>query len=298
MKSGPIDCLIIGGGPAGLTAAIYLARFRREVTLVDSGASRACLIPVTHNLPGHPNGISGQEFLSRLRTQASRYGVDPFCAEVTNVDFSEDGLLLARHTAGETKARKILVASGLIDVPPDHPQLVQTVQWGGLRYCPICDAFEVKDQRIGLIGANARCLNEAIFLLHYSKQITVLTMGAKFLCSAAQQENATNAGIRIIRDAVSAIKVTDRKIEFIELESGERLVFDTLYSAQGTKIRADFLASLSPELDQDGALVVGSHQETSIKGVFAAGDVVHGLNQMTVAMGQAAIAATAIHNRL
>src|SRR5262245_29965903 len=175
VASGPeIDCLVIGGGPAGLTAAIYLARFRRNIVLVDSGSSRAALIPNSHNYPGFA-GISGDEFLAKLRAQARRYGAA-----------LEHGTVESLHPAGQTlharidgqtlAARKVLLATGIVDEKPALPSLPEFIYRGGVRFCPICDGYEVMDKRIAVVGPFAKAIKKALFLRAYSRHIAVLPL--------------------------------------------------------------------------------------------------------------------------
>src|SRR3954463_12990988 len=112
-----LDCLIVGGGPAGLTAAIYLARYRRKTRLIDSGESRAALIPESHNYPGF-RGIGGPDLLRRLRDQAGLYGGVLERARVSALDRGEDGAFIARTGDSEIQARFVLLAAGLIDETP------------------------------------------------------------------------------------------------------------------------------------------------------------------------------------
>ena len=133
-----VDCLVIGGGPAGLTAAIYLCRFRRSVAVVDSGFSRASLIPETHNYPGFAGGISGTDLLLHFREQALRYGAQIDRGTVTGLEAANDGLR-ARLVDRSITARKVVMATGIIDEKPALPSLPEFIYRGGVRFCPICD---------------------------------------------------------------------------------------------------------------------------------------------------------------
>src|SRR5579862_1380488 len=116
-KRGPamqVEALIIGGGPAGLMAAIYLTRFRRKVCVVDAGASRAALIPRSHNLPGFPDGIPGPELLARMEQQLRELGVFALRAEVRALE-RDDGAFRARHAGGEIRAERVILATGIVD---------------------------------------------------------------------------------------------------------------------------------------------------------------------------------------
>jgi thioredoxin reductase (NADPH) len=170
-----VDCLVIGGGPAGLTAAIYMARFRRNVLLLDSGASRAALIPRTHNYPGFVAGISGPELLADLRAQAQEYGAVLQQDTVAKLETGGSGFL-ARCEARTLTARTIILATGIVDEKPALPSLPEFIYRGGVRFCPICDGFEAMDKRIAVVGLAHRALKKALFLRTYSRDVIVLPL--------------------------------------------------------------------------------------------------------------------------
>jgi thioredoxin reductase (NADPH) len=148
----PVDCLIVGGGPAGLVAATYLARYRRSVLVADEGESRAALIPESHNYPGYA-GISGPDLLALLRRQAEQFGARLVKGRVEAIQPEAEQLFTARVQGIDVQARTILMATGIIDTEPDFPGVKQALKTGALRYCPICDGFEAMDQRIGVLAA-------------------------------------------------------------------------------------------------------------------------------------------------
>jgi thioredoxin reductase (NADPH) len=139
-----IDCLIVGGGPAGLTAAIYLARYRRDAVLVDEGVSRAKLIPASHNYPGF-QGITGLDLLARLREQALLYGATLEHGRVTTVQRGGEGGFIAQQSGRDISARTVLLATGLVDESPDIEGIGPDVYGGAVRFCPICDGYEATE---------------------------------------------------------------------------------------------------------------------------------------------------------
>ena len=297
MQAEQLDCAIIGGGPAGLTAAIYLARFRRRFILFDAGESRADWIPISHNHAGYPDGIPGSELLDRMRAQAERYGSQIQFASVDRLERTNEGFALRM---GETRcsARTVLLATGVIDVEPELPNLFHAVQNGLIRHCPICDAYEVIDQKLAVLGHGTSGLEEAAFLAHYSSDVTLLTLGQPMDPTLDDYRRMVEKGLRIVQEPVVEVCVERGRIARLILANGEGLAFDTVYSALGCKPRNNLARAIGAKLGDDGRLVLGNRQETSVPGCFAAGDIVQGLNQISVAMGQAAVAATTIHNRL
>jgi thioredoxin reductase (NADPH) len=299
-----VDCLIVGGGPAGLTAAIYLARFRRTLAVVDEGLSRAALIPLSHNLPGYADGISGPALLTRLRAHALRYGVTPEIAVIGDLSALSDGSFCASVDAPsqrEIRARTVLLATGVSDVEPRLPNLEHAIRQGYVRHCPICDGFEVIDLSVAVIGYGASGVSEAMFLRNYTERVTLMTLGETINLSASEIGQLEAARIRVIETPVTKVFTEANRIVGLKLEDGSEHAFDTLYSALGCCVNSALGRKLGARTDEPegtGALVVDEHQRTNVPGLYAAGDVVLALNQIAVAYGSAAIAATEIHNSL
>ncbi|PTE19182.1 NAD(P)/FAD-dependent oxidoreductase, partial [Cereibacter changlensis JA139] len=194
----PFDCLVIGGGPAGLTAAIYLARFRRKVALVDSGQSRAALIPRSHNHPGYPDGIRGVSLLAQMREQAARFGVTPVDAEVTGAQRDRDGGFLLRAGEDSFAAPHLVLATGVRDHVPPVSDPLRHVREGLIRQCPVCDAYEVIDRPVAIIGAGACAAGEALFLRHYTADLVLLTLGKPLKLEAETRARLQAAGVGIV----------------------------------------------------------------------------------------------------
>lgn len=284
------DALIIGGGPAGLMAAVYLARFRRRVIVLDSGKSRAALIPRTHNAPAFPDGIEGEALLERLRVQATEFGAEHIAATAERVRLREDGGFLVETEDGRFEARTLLIATGVINVElplDDHDDAVRA---GLLRYCPICDAHEVKDKRIAIVGNSARSAGEVDFLRTYSQDVSLVAASeeAADVFAGAGCENRGVASRIAPNGHGVAITMTDGAVES----------FDTMYSCLGVIPQTALAEQLGIQLAQEKTIETDRRQQTSVDGAYAAGDVVHALDQIAVAFGHAAIAATAMHNRL
>lgn len=284
------DALIIGGGPAGLMAAVYLARFRRRVIVLDSGKSRAALIPRTHNAPAFPDGIEGEALLERLRLQATEYGADLIGATAERVCRRDEGGFVVETEDARFETRTLLLATGVVNVEPPLENHDGAVRAGLLRYCPICDAHEVKDKRIAVVGNSARSASELDFLRTYSPHVSLVAANAeasRVLEAAGCELRGVAAGIEASNGNVS-----------IALESGGVERFDTMYSCLGVRPQSALAEQLGMQLAQEKTIEVDKQQRTSIVGAYAAGDVVHALDQIAVAFGHAAIAATAMHNLL
>ncbi len=286
-----LDTLIIGAGPAGLTAATYLGRFRRRAVVIDAGESRARWIPKSHNIPAFARGIGGHELLAQLREQAIRYGAEIRPGHVDSIARRGDGFAVALGDC-ELVSRFVLLATGVHDHLPDLDGCEEAVLRGLLRVCPICDAFETTGREIAIIGTGEHARREAQFLLTYSDRITLVDVGGQG--DLTQRETP---GIRVIRSELRDLVIESNRL-VLRRPGAEPFVFDVAYSALGCSPQNELAASLGARMDDSNALRVNSHQQTSIEGLYAAGDIVRGLNQVVVAAAEAAIAATDMHNKL
>jgi thioredoxin reductase (NADPH) len=294
----PVDCVIVGGGPGGLTAAIYLARFHRRFVLIDAGESRASWIPRSHNHPGFPDGVNGIELLERMRAQLRQHDSDVNVGTVTSLKCQPDGLFSATCDGIGVTASHVILATGVVDVEPPLPNALEAVRRGLVRQCPICDGYEMTDRKLVVIGRDDQGLGEALFLRTYTADITLVTLGQPLALSAENRRLMGEAGLRAVETPVTEIACEGDRIARLEFSDGSALTFDAIYSALGIHPRADLAALLGVELHPDRRIVTDTHQRTSIEGCYAAGDIVTGLNQIGVAMAHGEIAAVDIHNRL
>lgn len=291
------DVIIVGGGPAGLTAAIYLSRFHLRTLVIDSGQSRAASIPLTRNHAGFPDGIAGTELLARMRAQASLYGTAFLHATADYITQIDDGFTIS---AGQQafQARAVLLATGVVNRRPDMVQAVHdaALASGLIRYCPICDGYEITDKRIAVIGSGDHGAKEALFLRGFSADITVIASSASAPLPKERQAQLDAAGIDQVSGPPGAVAIADNRIT-VETSAG-LLSFDTLYPALGSDIRSELAVALGALASDEGCLTVDAHQRTSVAGLYAAGDVVLGLDQISHAMGEGGVAATTIRNDL
>ena len=291
------DTLIIGAGPGGLTAAIYLRRFRREVKLIDKGNSRLSLIPVTHNFPGFPDGIQGHQLLDNLRCQLGKYGGEVTEGEVAGVR-REGEIFVAQCDGGEVRARTVVVATGIADAGLPIENWREAVSAGAVRLCPVCDGFDVLDKRIAIISSTNNAVGHALFMRTFSASVTLFERDREFVMPLEQREQLHAAGVRYIDSPVLGVSMSHAMKPVINTEDGEDHHADVVYPMLGEKARSELAMSLGARASDCNEIEVDEHQGTSVPGLYAVGDVVKGLNQISVAAGQAAIAATHIHSLL
>lgn len=292
-----LDCLIVGGGPAGLTAAIYLARFHLNILVIDDGNGRAASIPCTHNLAGFPRGISGKEILMRMREQAQLFGAkieDDYVARVGSIERG----FCATWGGGSIEAKTVLLATGTQNrrPPMDESLHDEALARGLIRYCPICDGYEVTDKRVGLIGSDRHGVAEAIFLRSYTADVTLIAPDKALRLKTEEAEKLKVAEIEPVDGPARAVAISG---DCIVVETAEgTYTFDSLYVALGSDPHVLLAKELGARLGEKGCVAVDDHQRTSVPGLYAAGDVVIGLDQISHAMGEGGVAATTIRNDL
>ena len=294
-----LDCLIVGGGAAGLTAAVYMGRYKRRALVLDDGGSRLQWIPRTRNVPGFPDGIEGPELLARMRTHAANYGIATERTRVERIERLADGSFRAESPQGRWRARFLLLATGARDVEPEIEGIRDAMKAGQVRYCPICDGYETQGQRVAVLGRGRHGLRESIFIANWAQELTWLAMATQEEVALPELARLRDAGVRIADSPPHRIEcgVGGAGVR-VELQNGQVLEFDTLYPALGLHHACELATAVGARARADGQLEVDAHQQTTVDGLYVAGDVAVDLNQISVAAGHAAIAATAIHNRL
>lgn len=293
------EVIVIGAGPAGLTAALYLARFRRDVLVLHDGKSRALRIPKTHNAPGFPDGIEGPELIDRMTRHATEYGARIEEAEVAGIERMGDGFWLSSSDGRDWECRAVILASGILlnEVELPHDVHETAIAAGVLRYCPICDGYEHRDSRIGVIGCDSDGAAEALFLRQYSADVTLMPLHHPDLSSEQAREMA-DAGIIVKTGELVGLEPHADRMDVRLAGEAEPLVFDVVYPALGCKPRAELAARLGIDPGEEGCVPAAAVRHSGVPGFYAAGDVVEGLDQVSVVMGHGAMAATNAHNWL
>lgn len=290
-----IDCLVVGAGPGGLTTAVYLSRFHRRVLVADGGRSRASLIPVSHNYPGFPPGISGAELLARLREQAVGYGATVEAGRVESLCKQGSGFL-ATLNGRALSARRVVLATGIVDTLPQMDQPYDAIAQAIVRLCAICDGYEVNGDNVAIYGEVHCAIGHAMFLRNFTDRVTVVAATDEVASDEAACA-ARDAGIALVHDQVVDIRVEDDQVR-LTTRKGQSHGFDIVYPCLGSRTCSELAVRLGARTNEQGALQVDAHQRTTVAGLYAVGDVVDSLKQISVAVGQAAVCATAVHGSL
>jgi len=291
------DVLVVGGGPAGLTAALYTTRLGHSTKVINRGGGRAAMMLDTHNVIGVTEEVSGNGFLQTAVDQIESYGADYEREKVESVERveGEDGDGRFHVVAGDTEvlAKQVVLATGFSDVRPDPP-LPRTGR--GLHWCLHCDAYMFVDEPVFVMGTGESAARVAMIMLNFTPEVDVLTRGAEPEWSAETDEQLRAHPIDIVEEEITGIeKGEDGWLESLEFEDGTRREYRGGFPMYGSAYNNELAESLGCELGDDGTVSVDDHGRTSVDGVYAVGDLVPGHNQIPVAMGQGAKAGIAIH---
>jgi thioredoxin reductase (NADPH) len=294
------DCAVIGGGPGGLVAALYLRRFRRRAVLFNHGRPRAWWGPRIHNLVGYHRGISGKLLLRRLERQLDQVGGLARNESEARVHPVRGGFEVRGASGVVTRARKVVLATGIEDAQPELENLAELRALGLLKYCSICDGYEIREQPIAVLARDDFGIQKALFLACWTRDIRVLVPPSLRLAPQRVREirEARARVMRCTRLRLRPAKGLGGGV-WVRADRHRPFLASVAYVELGCRVRDEAFAHLRKlRRTRDGFLVTTTEQRTSVPGLFAVGDCVNLLGQVSVAAGQAAVAATTLHNDL
>ncbi|MDQ6655791.1 MAG: NAD(P)/FAD-dependent oxidoreductase [Verrucomicrobiota bacterium] len=293
---GTIEVLIIGGGIAGLSAAIYLGRSQRDTLVVDSGHSMAKWEPIVGNYLGFPKGVSGEELLEAGREQAKRHGVRFAEDKIESVDRDGD-VFIAHGRCGDYRAKRLLLATGIFHLPPEIPGVKECLGHS-MFFCKDCDGYRVREKSIAICGANDEAVEYALGLLLYSPRVVIATNGEKPRWSKQHEVWLNEYEIPVHTAKICDVEHEGPQIQSLELEGGEHVLIDNIFTTRGDIFHTELAEKLGAEIDEEGQIKVDAKMRTTVPNVYAAGCVTPANCQMIIAGGQGATAAQAINRDL
>ena len=295
------DVLIVGGGAAGLSAALVLARARRSVVVIDAGQPRNAPAAHMHGFLGS-DGLPPATLLAAARREVTGYGARVVPGTVTAIGPSADlpsadgpRFEIALEAAQVLTARRVLVSTGLTDDVPDIPGVRE--RWGrDLLHCPYCHGYEVRDEPLGVLGGSDDAVAHAHLVRQWSDDVVYFSNGTS--PAAEQLERLQARGIRLVEGVVARLVISADRLTGVELASGEVVARTAVFVRPRLLPNAGLLSSLGCATDPNGWVSVDSAGRTSVPGVFAAGNAVNPRAQVITAAGEGSAAAIAINNDL
>lgn len=289
------DVTVVGGGPAGLTTALYTTRLGHDTVVINRGGGRAAMMLDTHNVIGVTEEVSGNEFLQTAIDQIEGYGADyhqDFVEEIERTDRR------FRVTAGDRTVitDRVVLATGFSDARPDPP-LPRTGR--GLHYCLHCDAYMFVDESVYVMGHDESAAHVAMIMLNFTDEVDLLTRGEDPEWSEETDRQLRAHPVDIINAEITGSETGDDGwLEAFTFEDGTQREYKGGFPMYGSEFNTDLAQSLGCELTDDGAVVTDSEGQTSVDGVYAVGDLTPGHNQIPVAMGEGAKTGIALHYEL
>ena len=290
------EVIIIGGGLAGLSAALYLGRSRRDTLLIHSGRSMAKWEAKVQNYPGFPDGIAGTELLERCMDQAARFEVDVVEEEVQSIMRKGETFQIQGRQISY-QAKRVLIATGLTHLPPELPG-VRECLGTSLFFCKDCDAYRLQGQRIVIIGRNQEAVDYALGMLLFTPRVMLATNGEKALWDDDHHGWLKEYEIPVRREGILALEHTDGRLRSIMFARGEPEQVDAIFTTRGDVPHNALAAGAGALVDAEGQIIVDDRLRTNVPGLYAAGCVTPANCQMIIAAGQGATAAQAINRDL
>jgi thioredoxin reductase len=290
------DCIIIGGGPAGLNAAVVLGRCRRKVLLFDTGTHRNKHSQGMHNYLTRDD-ILPAGFIQLAKQEMNKYGVTAVDKKVIRATKNNEGIFVVVDENGEEyMSKKLLVATGVMDNVPPIPGMKECYG-SSVFHCPYCDGWEVRDKKIGIYAKNKEGWELALALKGWTDHVTLYTDGGNKI-KPKQKEYLDANNIPIIRERISKLDHNDGKLERIVLKNGDLADCDALFFVNGFSQQCNLAEAFGCEVNRKGVVVTNLSQQTNIAGLYVAGDASRDMQFVVVAAGEGAKAGVNINKEL
>ncbi|RLM59323.1 NAD(P)/FAD-dependent oxidoreductase [Halobellus sp. Atlit-31R] len=287
------EVVVVGGGPAGLTAALYSTRLGHETALVDRGGGRAAMMQEVHNLIGVPEETSGTAYLGVGKDQLEAYGCDLYRDTLTSCRRTDGDTVELRGNSATYRADYVVLATGMNDVRPDPP-LPRTGR--GLHYCLHCDGYLFVDESVYVMGHSESAAHVAAILLNFTDEVDLLTRSATPEWSDETAQMLADHPIDVVHEEITGIQNgADGWLKAIEFEDGQTREYKGGFAMYGAEYNNGLARELGCELNDDGTVDVDDHGQTSRADVYAVGDLTPGHNQVPIALADGAKAGISIH---
>jgi thioredoxin reductase (NADPH) len=290
------EVIVIGGGIAGLSAAIYLGRAQRNTLVIDSGHSMAKWEPKVENYLGFAKGVNGEDLLKYGRKQAERHEVDFAADEVVDLSAQEGGFSL-RGKKANYRCTRLLLATGIYHIPPDIPGVKECLGHS-MFFCKDCDGYRVRGKRIAIIGANNETVEYALGMLYYSACVIVATNGEKIHWDQEHADWLEEYEIPVHTDRITGCDHGKCQVRALTFADGREVKIDSIFTTRGDIFHTELAEKLGAKIDRDGQIEIDQCMRTSVPLLYAAGCVTPANCQMIIAAGQGATAAQAINRDL
>ena len=293
-RADEVDVVVLGGGAAGLSAALVLARARRSVVVVDAGRPRNA--PAAH-MQGYlsRDGLPPAELLAIGRQEIATYGARLVRGEVRGVAAAPAGFDVTLADGTVVRGRRLLVATGLTDELPDVPGVRERFGRDVL-HCPYCHGWEVRDQRLAVLGGTPGAVEHALLLRQWSADVVYFPHFDEL--TEADRERLVARAVGLVEGTVARVVIEDDRVHGVELEDGRTVVRDAVFVRPRFRPHGDVLAELGCRTDDQGWVVADTTGRTSVPGVWVGGNVANPRAQVITAAGEGSAAAIAINNDL
>jgi thioredoxin reductase len=290
------DCIIIGGGPAGLNAAIVLGRCRRKVLLFDVGNYRNKSSHGMHNYLTRDD-ILPTDFIKICHQELEKYCVQLLRKKIVKAEKNDEGLFVARDEEGRTyTSRKLLVATGLTDNVPDIPGFKE-LYGKSVFHCPYCDGWEIRDKKLAVYARNKDGAELALTLKGWSDSVVLFTDG-KNKIKPIEKEQLDSYDIRVIQLPIEKLEGKNGILQKVIFKNGEEMECDALFFVNGYKQQCDLAEAFGCEMSKKGVVVTNRFQQTNIEGLYVAGDASKDMHFVVVAAAEGAKAGVIINKEL
>jgi thioredoxin reductase len=290
------DVLVVGGGPAGLSAALWLARYRRRVCVLDSGQPRNEPAWGVHGYPGLVDP-SPDELRERIHDQAINAGAAYEACEVVRIAGEKNDFAAELGDGRRLEARRVVLAYGLRDHIP-AVEGVRELYGVSVFHCPDCDGPTVQGHVVGVLGRSLHAANLALYVRHWADEVVLLTNGASARVPGAALGTLAEAGVRLVETRVVCAVAGGGRLDYVELDGAPPIKLHALFFHLGSEPRCAVGHALGCERDEDGYIAVDRGQETSVPGVHAIGDITGPPHLAIMAAAEGVRAALAIHRSL